>query len=82
MFLLPTLIIKYVMSLCLSLPAEEPEEQLSLEELQERARAGDAGAQSRVTAHQSFPYLTSCVHWKPLPCVRLEPPSNGTQGCK
>ena len=42
----------------MSLLAEEPEELLSLEELQERAKSGDAGAQCRVTANKSFLSLT------------------------
>ena len=42
---------RWVLCLCV----EEPEEELSVEELEERAKSGDAKAQSRVSITHSPP---------------------------
>lgn len=36
---------------CLLFPSEEPEEEVTLEDLEERAKSGDARAQSKVSQH-------------------------------
>lgn len=50
----------------LSPPDEEPEEDLTLEQLEEKAKAGDARAQIRVSEHtctQSGSWHCFQVHW-------------------
>jgi len=41
-------------------PSEEPEEEVSLEDLEEKAKSGDARAQCKVSVHQHIAKIIDC----------------------